>query len=66
MSRYIVIIEETVSKRFTVEADDAQDALSIAREKYRNGDLVLDPGELESVQMAVVDDAGEIGEWEGL
>ena len=50
-----VYIEEVVSEEFEVEASDEGEAFEIAEEKYRDGEFVLEPGNLESTSIAVED-----------
>lgn len=61
--KYVIIIEETVSKEFVVEAKDAEEAMEIAEEKYENGEFVLDPGDLVAKQMAITEPDDEVTEW---
>lgn len=46
-----VTIEETVVETFEIEVPDAEDGLGDAKEigieKYKNGELVLEPGEVQ-------------------
>ena len=61
---FTVYIEETVSQGFTVEAVDDEEAADIAMEKYKNGEFVLEPGELTMKQMMVEDpETGDTTEW---
>lgn len=62
MGKFKVAIEETVVDEFTVEADSESEALEIARQKYRKGEFVLEPGEVQYKQMAVVSEK-ENHEW---
>lgn len=48
-----VTIEETVSEEFNVSASTIEEAEAIAREKYRKGEFVLEPGNLTSALMEV-------------
>lgn len=61
MKTYKIGIEEIVSGEFEVEAEDSEQALEIAKEKYRSGEFVLEPGELQSKNMAVLEP--ESTEW---
>lgn len=63
MKKFVVTIEETVSQGFEVEAETAENAMQIAKEKYRNGEFVLEPGELTCKQMAITSPEGEATEW---
>ena len=55
MELFRVAIEETVIDEFLIEATDKNEAIDIAIRKYREGDFVLEPGNLISKQIAVVD-----------
>ena len=54
MELFRVAIEETVIDEFLIEADDRDEALDIAIQKYKEGELVLEPGNLISNQIAAV------------
>ncbi len=54
MSIYSIVIEETVVKEIEVASDTEEEALEIAYRKYKDEKIVLDPGEVQYVQMAVV------------
>ncbi len=57
--KYRVIIEETLSDEFTVEAESEKDAIDEAIRQYKNGNLVLEPGNIEQRQVSlVIDNAG--------
>lgn len=51
--KFIVTIEETISQDFEVIAENEEDAIDIAIEKYNNGEFCLSPGTLVAKQMAV-------------
>ena len=57
------MIEETISEEFEIDAESKEDAVSKAIEKYKLGEFVLDPGNLESRKIAVFDDDSEINDW---
>ena len=59
MSEFKVCIEETVSDVFEIEAESPEEALEIAEEMYHNQEIILEPGELQSKQMAVVSEGYE-------
>lgn len=61
MKKFIIAIEETVVQEFEVMAEDSIEALEIAEQKYRKGEFVLEPGEVQFRQMASVED--EPTEW---
>lgn len=46
MKKVIATIEETVVDTFEFKIEDDEDELEIAVEKYKNGELVLTPGEV--------------------
>lgn len=61
--KYIVTIEETISQDFVVEADDVGEALSIARTKYRDGQLVVEFPSNVSAQGAITFPESEVTEF---
>ena len=61
MKTYKIGIEEIVSAVFEVEAEDSEQALEIAKAKYRSGEFVLEAGELQSKNIAVLEP--ESTEW---
>lgn len=61
--RYTVNIEEVVSQDFKIEADTIYEALEIAEQKYKNGELVLSPGELISKQISATDGKDNCVDW---
>lgn len=61
MKKFIIAIEETVVQEFEVMAEDSIEALEIAEQRYRKGELVLEPGEVQFRQMASV--GNEPTEW---
>ncbi len=62
MKTYTIGIEEVVSGVFTVEAEEAESALEIAKEKYRSGEFVV-IGEVQSKNIAVLEQEKESTEW---
>lgn len=40
---FVVTIEETISQDFDVEANSLEEAFEIARKKYRDGEIVVEP-----------------------
>ena len=50
-----ITIEEMVSQTFLVEAQDDNEAMLVAIEKYKNVDFVLEPGNLVCKQMEIHD-----------
>jgi hypothetical protein len=63
MKRYTVAIEETLVGEFEVIAASEEEALELARRKYKESDFVLEPGELQHAQMAIVKPRGEELDW---
>lgn len=57
--KYSITIEEMVSKTFEVFAENDEQAESIAIEKYKSGEFVLDPGNLVSKQMQINNETEE-------
>lgn len=55
-----LIIEETVSKHIKIDADSAEDAIRKAAADYENGKNILEPGDLESCQIALIDKEKQI------
>ena len=53
--KYIITIEEMISKPFEVFAEDLDKAMEIAIKKYNSGEFVLDPGNLVVKQMEIHD-----------
>ncbi len=51
--KYTIIIEETVSEEFTLEAEGEREALQKAERLYREGKWVLEPGSLLDVKFQV-------------
>ena len=59
-----VTIEETVVGEFVVDATTMEEAETIAREKYKKGEFVLEPGDLTSALMEVqAADGSECTDW---
>lgn len=63
MKKFVITIEETVSQNFDIEAENAEQAMAFAQEKYQNGEFVLEPGEVYFKQMATIKPDGEATEW---
>jgi len=62
MELFRVAIEETVIDEFLIEANNRDEAIDIAIQKYKKGELVLEPGNLISKQIAAVNYASPT-EW---
>ncbi len=61
---YTVVIKETVTEEFEIEAENENDAKEKGIRKYKACEWVLEPGELEEATIAVIDEKGDCGEWE--
>ncbi|WP_299143375.1 DpnD/PcfM family protein [uncultured Dialister sp.] len=57
--KYTIIIEETVSEEFTLDAGSRKKALEEAEQLYRKGKWVLEPGNLVDVRFQVLDEEGK-------
>jgi len=64
MTTYQVVIEETISSTFEVQAGSGEEALEIARANYKSGKFIVDSECPTSKQMAVTGPDGEQTEWE--
>lgn len=54
--KYTIIIEETVSEEFTLEAANEKEAMEEAWRLYRQGAWVLEPGNLVEVRFQVLEE----------
>ena len=54
--KYTIIIEETVSEKFTLEAANEKEAMEEAQRLYRQGAWVLEPGNLVEVRFQVLEE----------
>lgn len=54
MKKFVIAIEETVVGEFEVIAETENEAKEIAHKKYKNREFMLEPGECQHAQMAVV------------
>lgn len=61
--RFKIAIEETVVQEFEVEAETSEEALDIARKKYRNHEFVVESGECQETLMAVIEPQFQITDW---
>ncbi len=62
---YTILIEETVTDLFSVEADSKEQAIQEAVEKYHRAEFVLAPGHLEKTRLRIVSPDGDPN-WEDL
>ena len=63
MKKYRVVIEETISEEFEIEATSEKDAVARAIQEYNAGNFVVDSDNVEHRQISVVDDEGEFTNW---
>ena len=62
-TKYKVVVEETISENFEIEAENIHEALKISEQQYKNGDLVLSPGNLIFKQILICDEKGNCSDW---
>jgi hypothetical protein len=63
MKTYKITIEEHISQTFEVEANNIDEAMEIAEEKYNDGEFVLEPGEVNAKLMMADDGDGDCTDW---
>ena len=64
MKDFLISIEEHICKDFHVEANNIEEAMEIAEDKYKKGEFVLDPGEVQAKLMMVHEpETNEFAEW---
>ena len=61
--KYTITIEEAVTKDFKIEASSTDDAYKMAEQKYKSGELILDPGECQFRQITITKPSDERNEW---
>ena len=61
--KFTIIIEETVSQTFEIEAETEDAAIEIGTAKYKNGEIVLEPGDLQEARICVLNEQGEYDKW---
>ena len=55
MKKFNGTVEERVSQDFVIQADSQEEAEELARKLYKNGDLVLESGNLLDVSFSATD-----------
>ena len=63
MKKFIIAIEEMVVQEFEVFAENSEEAMNKAIENYKSGKFVLEPGEVQFKQMAILKPENEVTEW---
>lgn len=58
-----VIIEEVINQTFEVEVSDLDNAYEEIREKYKNGELVVEDPCLTEANVNICDENGEVTDW---
>lgn len=53
--KYRIVIEETISEEFEVDAESNEDAISKAIQKYMSGEFILSPGNVECKKISVIE-----------
>ena len=61
--KYRVVIEETISEEFEIEATSEEDATSKAIQEYNAGNFVVGSDNVESRQSSVIGKDGELRDW---
>lgn len=49
--QFKILIEETISDTFCINANNKQEAILMAQEKHRQGEFILAPGNLLDVKI---------------
>ena len=63
MKKYRLIIEETISETFEIEANSKEEAISGAIQEYNNGNFVVGSDNVEHRQISIMGDNGELTDW---
>lgn len=63
MKIFKIAIEEMTAGEFEVAAETGDEAMKIAKQKYRSGEFVMEPGEVHFKQMAITEPANAVTEW---
>lgn len=54
MKQYKVEIEELLQRRITIDAENREEAIRIAKEKYRNEEIILNYNDFKDVNFRSV------------
>lgn len=63
MKKYRVVIEETISETFEIEATSEEKAVSMSIQEYNAGNFVVSSDNVECRQISVVDENGDLTDW---
>ena len=64
MKNFKVAIEEHIVQTFEIAAENLEEAMEIARDRYRSGELVVEDAECQATLMAGYDvENDEMTEW---
>lgn len=63
MKKYRVVIEETISEEFEIEATSEEEAISGAIQEYNAGNFVVGSDNVEHRQISAVGEDGELTDW---
>jgi len=64
MKKFTITIEEHISQAFEVEANDIEEAMRIAEQKYDDGEFVVDAFNAPTTKLMMADDReGDCTEW---
>ena len=63
MKKYRVVIEETISEEFEIEAMSERDAVFRAIQEYDNGNFVVGSDNVECKKISVIGKDGEFKDW---
>ena len=61
--KYRVVIEETISEEFEIEATSEEDATSKAIQEYEAGNFVVGSDNVECRQISIIGTDGELTDW---
>ena len=60
MKEFTIAIEEMTVQEFKVIADSEEEAIELAEKKYKDGEFVLESGEVHFKQMTVLNTCKEM------
>ena len=60
MKKFDVVISEYLEKTISVEAENEYEALKLAEQTWKNGEVILDSSNFTGVEFDVVNDINEM------